>query len=217
MRVYRAVWNNIQRYWTSERWIRVTDADGLADFLPVNRIDVSSGVPQLVNPLGSLDVDIIIDEGPDTITLMQDVFDTLVALADRGVPVPPEVVLEMSNLPGSMKQKILGILQEASQKPNPEMLMQQARMEMEKAKADMDMQARAATIQLEREKSAIEIERSRLKAAADIELAREKAAADMQIEREKAANQMEIERMKAEASMALQAARALRPVAQPAS
>src|SRR5690606_6714609 len=150
MRVYRAVWNNIQRYWTSERWIRVTDVDGLADFLPVNRIDVSSGVPRLVNPLGSLDVDIIIDEGPDTITLMQDVFDTLVALADRGVPVPPEVVLEMSNLPGSMKQKILGILQEASQKPNPEMLMQQARMEMEKAKADMDMQARAATIQLER-------------------------------------------------------------------
>lgn len=217
MRVYRAVWNNIQRYWTSERWIRVTDADGLADFLPVNRIDVSSGVPQLVNPLGSLDVDIIIDEGPDTITLMQDVFDTLVALADRGVPVPPEVVLEMSNLPGSMKQKILGILQEASQKPNPEMLMQQARMEMEKAKADMDMQAKAATIQLEREKSAIEVERSRLKAAADIELAREKAAADMQIEREKAANQMEIERLKAEASMALQAARALRPASQPAS
>lgn len=207
MRVYRAVWNNIQRHWTAERWIRVTDSDGMADFLPVNRIDMSTGIPTLQNPLGSLDVDIIIDEGPDTVTLMQDVFDTLVALADRGVPVPPEAVLEMANLPGSVKKKITGILEQAQQRPNPEAQAMQAKMELEQAKLQMDMQAKQADIQLERERAAINAEASRIKAENDMQLAREKAANDMQIEREKAANQMEIDRMKADAAIAMQAAR----------
>ena len=33
LRVYRAIWNAVQRYWTGERWIRVTDDDGVAQFM----------------------------------------------------------------------------------------------------------------------------------------------------------------------------------------
>jgi hypothetical protein len=59
----------IQKYWTGERWIRVTDDDGLAQFIQINgqQQDPATGQPQLVNALGSVDVDIILDEGPDTI------------------------------------------------------------------------------------------------------------------------------------------------------
>ncbi len=73
-RVYRAIWNAVQSLWTAERWIRVTDDEGLGNWLSVNRlaIDPATGIPTITNALGSLDVDIILDEGPDTVTMQAD-------------------------------------------------------------------------------------------------------------------------------------------------
>jgi hypothetical protein len=45
----------------------------------------------LVNMLGNIDVEIKVDEGPDTETVMGDVFDLLMALSQNNVPVPPEM------------------------------------------------------------------------------------------------------------------------------
>ena len=118
IRVYRALWNTIQKYWTKERWIRVTDDQGLAQFLQINGLSFQNGQPALVNALGSLDVDIIVDEGPDHVNLMQDVFETLGQLAAAGVPVPPQAIIQMSGLPESMKKQVLGMIEQASQ-PNP--------------------------------------------------------------------------------------------------
>jgi hypothetical protein len=88
IRVYRAIWNIIQRYWTAERWIRVTDDQNLAQFFQINKLQVDQyGHPAIVNALGSLDVDIILDEGPDTITMMEDVFDTLKAIIPTVAPM----------------------------------------------------------------------------------------------------------------------------------
>jgi hypothetical protein len=69
-RVYRALWNAAQQHWKGERWIRVTDDQNLAQFIQINGtgIDPHTGQPSIVNAIGSLDVDIILDEGPDTIT-----------------------------------------------------------------------------------------------------------------------------------------------------
>lgn len=115
IRVYRAVWNAIQRYWTSERWIRVTDNEGLAQFLQLNTLRVDEfGRPTIENAVGSLDVDIILDEGPDTLNVMQDTFDTLMALAHNGVPVPPQVIVTLSGLPSSTKKQVLDMLDKAS-------------------------------------------------------------------------------------------------------
>jgi hypothetical protein len=79
LRVYRAIFSAVQKYWTGERWVRVTDDDGLAQFIQLNGTgtDPQTGQPTLVNALGSLDVDIILDEGPDTINAQQDVYETL--------------------------------------------------------------------------------------------------------------------------------------------
>src|SRR5690606_36408176 len=83
------------------------------------------GRPAMVNALGSLDVDMILDEGPDTMNIMQDTYDTLVALAQNGAQVPPQVLIEMSSLDSTTKKKILALLDQAGQ-PDPTMQKAQA-------------------------------------------------------------------------------------------
>jgi hypothetical protein len=121
IRVYRAIWSAIQQHWTSERWIRVTDDEDVAQFFSINQmgIDPNTGMPALVNALGSLDVDIIIDEGPDTINMQQDAYDTLSIMATKGQNVPPQLLIELSPLQGKVKKKALDILEKAAQQPNP--------------------------------------------------------------------------------------------------
>lgn len=123
IRVYRKIWNAVQRYWTSERWIRVTDREGMAQFLPVNQMEIGEdGQPRIVNRLGALDVDIIMDEGPDSINMMQDTFDILQTLAQNGVPVPPAVFMELSQVDSRTKKKVLDLLNQ----PNPMTQIEQA-------------------------------------------------------------------------------------------
>ena len=47
LRVYRAMWSAVQTIWTSERWIRVTDDQDLAQFIQVNgwEMDPQTGIP----------------------------------------------------------------------------------------------------------------------------------------------------------------------------
>lgn len=135
VRVYRAVLNAIQHHWTAERYIRVTDDDGLAQFIQINGLqtDPATGHPTIVNAIGSLDVDVIIDEGPDSINMMADTYDALIAMASSGAQVPPQVLIELSpGIDGRTKKKLLGYIADA-QKPGPA---QQIALEGEKAKVE---------------------------------------------------------------------------------
>jgi hypothetical protein len=70
MRRYRALFCAAQKYWTNQRWIRVTDAEGEPRFVQINEmLKGPDGQPlgMMRNAIGELDVDIILDEGPDTI------------------------------------------------------------------------------------------------------------------------------------------------------
>lgn len=196
IRVYRAIWSAIQQHWTAERYIRVTDDEGLAQFIKVNGlgIDPRTGLPAIVNALGNLDVDIIMDEGPDTITMAQDNYETLIALGDG---VPPEVKIELAPLNASTKKKLIGQIEQArqaqAQQPNPEVMKLQADIQAKQQDAQLQVQKAQADIVLKREAN-----------AADIEMKRESAAVDMQIEVQRAAQQMEIERIKAAAQIEIQ-------------
>jgi hypothetical protein len=129
LRVYRAIWNAVQEHWTAERWIRVTDDEQLAQFFAVNQlgVDPRTGQPAIINELGSLDVDIILDEGPDAINMQADAYETLSIMASKGQQMPPEVLIEMSALAGSVKKKILGMIEKAKNAP-PNPIQQQAAM-----------------------------------------------------------------------------------------
>lgn len=147
IRVYRAVWCAIRKHWTAERWIRVTDEEGNPQFQAINVLQLDEmGQPYIANALGQLDVDVILDEGPDTINMMQDTYDTLTALAQSGQTIPPQVLIELSPIPASTKRKILGILEEAQQ-PNPiQVEGARVKIEREKAGAAKDMAAAKKTI-----------------------------------------------------------------------
>ena len=144
IRVYRAIWNAIRKYWTAERWIRVTDEEGAPRFMGLNVMQIDEmgqpklmsvgmdGQPMAQGGVDSLDVDIILDEGPDTLNVMQDTFETLQALAQNGAQVPPDVLIMASNLPDSEKKKILEKMEAAAQpKPFDEAVMKGKVMELE--------------------------------------------------------------------------------------
>ena len=76
------------------------------------------GFPTAINSLGSLDVDIILAEGPQGVNTMSDAFDLLVGLAKTGTAVPPELIVELSSLPASVKKRAMAHLIQ-SQKPKP--------------------------------------------------------------------------------------------------
>jgi len=130
VRVYRACWNIVKKHWTNERFIRVTDAEGAAQLIPVNGIEIDpmSGQPRMVNSLGDLDVDIILDEGPDNMNMMQDAFDVLVSM---GPQVPWQVIVEMSQLPADVKKRVMA----AGQQQQDPLAQQKQMLEMEGAQA----------------------------------------------------------------------------------
>jgi hypothetical protein len=129
LRVYRAIWNLIQRYWVGERWIRVTDDSDVAQFIQLNGLTLDElGRPQIVNHLGSLDVDIKIDEGPDNVTVYTEAYEMLKGVAG----VPPDILLEIAPLQTDVKQRIL----ERMRQPNP-LKQQVAMLEIESKRADV--------------------------------------------------------------------------------
>jgi hypothetical protein len=144
IRVYRKMWNAIQQHWKAERWIRVTDDDQLSQFIQVNGLEVDpmTGQPMLVNVLGSLDVDIILDEGPDAITTQSDAYDTLLALSGKGAEVPPNILLELAPIPSAVKQKLL---QQLNPPPSPE---QQQRAQIETQMGMETVKEKAASAKL---------------------------------------------------------------------
>lgn len=137
-RVMRACWSRVQQFWTEEKWIRVRDNEGRMKFTVLNQqttqgelmaeqigrqqmppeqkqamieqiaADPNSRMPAVKNNVAELDVDIIIDESPDTITLQQEQFEQLINLASAGVVFPPDVYIEASGLRN--KDKLLGRL-----------------------------------------------------------------------------------------------------------
>jgi hypothetical protein len=167
VRLYRTVWAAI-KHWQEERWIRVTDNEGLAQYVAINKMDVGpDGQPSIVNAIGSLDVDIILDEGPDTVTAMQDMYETLQQVVPAVAPMlsPPEakavvsMLIETSPLSSDQKKKF----REAGQQPDPmaeqqqQIALQGAIAEVKKTEADAGLkQAQAAKAMSEAQVAPIE-------------------------------------------------------------
>lgn len=146
IRVYRALFCAAQRYWNAERWIRVTDSEGLAQFIQINGvgIDPQTGYPATVNALGSLDVDIIMDEGADTINAQADVYETMSNVLPTVGPMltPPEaraavgILINSSSLDATSK-KAWRDASKAAQQPDPKKEMaDKIALEGEAAKVD---------------------------------------------------------------------------------
>jgi hypothetical protein len=146
IRVYRKMWNAIQRHWTGERWIRVTDDEEIKQFVQINGvgIDPMTGEPTLVNAIGELDVDIILDEGPDQVNVQADAYEVMNALASKGGEVPTDILIELAPLPLSLKKKLLERL---NPEPSPE---QQQRKQVEMQMGVETVKEKAASAELKK-------------------------------------------------------------------
>jgi hypothetical protein len=136
LRVYRAIWNAVRQHWKAERWIRVTDDENSVNFVGLNQVGTNpmTGMPTMVNQVSALDVDIIMEEGPDTINMMADTWEALSALAQNGAEIPPDILLEVApGIDASTRKRLIDKLSQ----PDPA---------VEQAK-QLELQTAAAKIQ----------------------------------------------------------------------
>jgi hypothetical protein len=151
VRVYRMIWNRIRQFWTGERWVRVTDDQRNVRFVGLNvtKLDVAARKiqdalkageidqptaqayavqlqrdPSMLEPanvVAEMDVDIDIEEVPDSPSLQADQFDQLLKLASINPQgIPWEDIVQASSLRD--KEKILKAAKDRTQsaeQPNP--------------------------------------------------------------------------------------------------
>ena len=141
--VYEAIWERVRQFWTEERWLRVTDDERNIKWVGLNhpvtlaeklekmeeaeraqtmqQLQLVPGDPRLQevvetgNIAADLDVDIIVEEGPDISTLQSEQFEQLINLAASGMttrdgkPIPLELIIKASSLRN--KDELLDIIE----------------------------------------------------------------------------------------------------------
>lgn len=150
LRVYRQMWMRIKQFWTEERWVRITDDMQAPQFIGVNRvvgIDPVTMQPMVENSLAEIDVDILIDEAPDVITLRQEEFQQLAELRQGGIPVPDEMLIEASSVRN--KRRLLELMREQREQ---QMQMQGQAMQAQQEAAQQEAQIKAISAQAKAQK-----------------------------------------------------------------
>jgi hypothetical protein len=215
LRCYRAMWESIKQFWTAPKWVRVTDDEMSPRFVGINipepvvdpmtgqpQIDPATGQPitQVQNNPAEMDVDIVIDSTPDTAVIQEEQFQRLAELAQAGMPISPDVLIEASSLP--KKKQLLDKLKQAqeqqSQQPDMAMQaeMQKAQMQMQAEQQKLEMQSQARAQDLMREDEADQRKTERAMQLADIQFKYdiERLNRQAEIETGKAQAMLEIKR-----------------------
>jgi hypothetical protein len=185
-RVYRGIWNAVQQHWTQERYIRVSDDEDLMQHLEINKVEQGpDGRMVIINYVGALDVDIVLDEGPDNVTMAQDTYDTLISLAQSGTQVPPDILIELSpNIDSRTKKVLRQRLEQAAQQPPPELQIKQAEIQAKEKEAEMGLQVKQQEgqqkLELEKQLGLLGVETERMKLGMELEHEQQKMGLDGQ-------------------------------------
>jgi hypothetical protein len=167
IRVYRGMWARIRQFWTEERWVRIAQEGEKPQFIGLN---VPQGAQVVMGPTGpmlqpviankpaEMDVDIIIEDVPDYATLKQEEFEQLAQLAQQGLPIPPEMLIQASSVRN--KSQILEAMKaqnEMAQQMQMQAMQEQAQIEGMKAQGQvMKDQATAQKSMAEAEQTQVE-------------------------------------------------------------
>lgn len=175
--VYKQVWYRIRQYWTGERWIRVTDDERNLKWVGINQpiMDEMGNRVGTQNAMAELDIDLILEDGPDSVTIQSEQFEQLVELKKADpASIPTRMVIEASSLRN--KDQILEHLDQGGVPPQVQQQMQEMQKALQEAQQQLqqaeakaasaqgDMQLKAAELQvkqqeLQLESMKIEIER----------------------------------------------------------
>jgi hypothetical protein len=106
--------DDIQHYWKDEKLIRITD-DPNAQGVILNQrvVNPETGEEMVQNDVSLGKYDLIIEEAPDTLNLQSEQFDKLFQLAQGGLPIPMDMLLESSSLPN--KRAVIERIQQQQQ------------------------------------------------------------------------------------------------------
>lgn len=166
--VYEATWMRIKQFWTGQKWVRVTDdernlkwvglnrpvtlADKLKELSPqeqqdmVQQLQLQPNDPRLQevieveNDVSGLDIDIVIEEGPDISTLQSEQFEQLAGLAKSGIAIPPKAIIQASSIRN--KDAILDEMEKGQQLP-PQVQQQMQEMQQQLQQAQQKIQEQA--------------------------------------------------------------------------
>ncbi len=157
--IYRASWNRVRQFWTEERWVRVTDDEKNLRWVGMNKpvtvedelraaqeegrqpdprlaMMPAEAVLRIENPVAELDVDILIEDGPDSVTIQSEQYAQLVELKKADpTAIPTEMVIEASQLRN--KDRILERMKSGGIPPQVQQQMQQMQEALQKAQTDL--------------------------------------------------------------------------------
>ena len=167
------------------------------------------------NDIVNLDVDIVMDDAPDTVTQEVEDFQAMAEMVKSGFPMPPEAVILASPL--SNKDRILKMMKEKpqlspQQQKQIEQMQEQFKVVQQEVKKlsqenqalKQDQQSEQAKLALSAQEAQAKLAQKQAEAQAELQLKAQTQAAELQLERERAQATIELERMKAEVQLQLQ-------------
>jgi hypothetical protein len=152
-RSFRMIANLIKQFWTAEKWIRVTDDEMSPQWAGLNVpqvdeegypvIDPMTGAPGLDNNVAELDVDIIVGDAPDTVTLDGENYKAFTELLASGLPPPLlKIAIEMHpSLPAKRKKQLMDMVDQMNapqEQPADPMAEEAKRIALAKEAADIE-------------------------------------------------------------------------------
>jgi hypothetical protein len=145
-RVFQMLACMMQQFWTAERWIRVTDDElsPQAVGLNVAQVDEYGNPVGAENAVADMDVDIIIADAENVITMQGEAYQAFVTTLPLLGQMSPQfaqiAVKTHPALTSNQKREILQVLEEMAQ-PNPEaQAAQQAQMQMAQDSAAAELE-----------------------------------------------------------------------------
>lgn len=142
--VYRSIWYRIKQFWQEPRWVRVTDNEQAPQWVGINRpitarerLEQQGPIPpayqmdprlnqivEVENNVAELDVDIIIDDAPDSVTIQAEQFEQLVQMYQANPQaIPFDLIIQASSLRN--KDQLLEMAKQNSEQQGQMAQMQQ--------------------------------------------------------------------------------------------
>ncbi len=208
VRVYRAIWNRVRQFWTEERWVRVTDNEENVKFVGFNkpmtvqeqlmqlpdeqramemqRMGMMPNDPRLgmvtkiQNPVAEMDVDIIIEDAPDTITIQGEQFEQLMKVFPVLSQMPPQmakVAIKASQLRN--KDELVEMLEGGGEMTPEQQQMAQMQQQLQQVMQQLGMQKAQADI-AKTQADAQKTQADAAKVGSEIELNRARAVNELQ-------------------------------------
>ena len=172
LRCYRKMWARVRQAWNAERFIRVTDDSNAIQFVPINSYQMNPETMQIQaqNIVAEIDVDIMLDEGPDTITMNEELMDQFTKLGEAAMSPLGMIVLELSNTP--KKDQLKKMIEEGMQamQPGPDPALQM-KMEAEQMKLQADQAKQAAEMEMQQQEQQARVAEMQIQAQLEAEKA----------------------------------------------